>query len=202
VKNRRPGLTRRPRALDTWQIIYIDLMTNVMIFFVVLWAIHARQERRAAGAGIGSETVKRVSLPGDVLFPPGKSDLSSGGREVLGKLFADDAGQVLRFDLGGPARRLLVIHGHTDSDGKKEQNLELGYRRALAAYHEILRYGRELADHVVLCTHADNSAAEEVPKAIGTLDPAAKEAVEKAKTSNRRITIEDKVVSRVKETGR
>ena len=44
---RRPQTPRLRRAFDIWQIVYIDLMTNVMIFFVVLWAVQSRptQER-------------------------------------------------------------------------------------------------------------------------------------------------------------
>jgi outer membrane protein OmpA-like peptidoglycan-associated protein len=200
---RRPGRSRARRSFDTWQIIYIDLMTNVMIFFVVLWAIHARQEKRAGGHGFGTETVKMVSLPGDVLFGSGKTDLSSEGQAILGKLFDDPTHEVLRFETGPSARRLLVVHGHTDGDGRKEQNLEIGYRRALSAYREILKYGHELADHVVLCTHADNSPAEEVPQAAralqGQLGAAEVDAAQAAKSKNRRITIEDKVETRKRE---
>lgn len=191
--------TRQRRTFDVWQIVYIDLMTNVMIFFVVLWAVQARPNKGGISDTVGTETVKMVSLPGDVLFPVGKSELSDSGRSVLGKLFSDGSHTVLNFDTGGLTRRLLVIHGHTDSDGTKEKNLELGYQRALSAYHEILRYGADLADHVVICTHADNSPAREVPAFSGTLSPAEESAIKEAKAKNRRITIEDKLVSRGKE---
>ena len=191
--------TRQRRTFDVWQIVYIDLMTNVMIFFVVLWAVQARPNKGGISDTIGTETVKMVSLPGDVLFPVGKSDLSENGRSVIRKLFSDSQ-TVLNFDTGGLTRRLLVIHGHTDNDGTKEKNLDLGYQRALSAYHEILRYGGELADHVVICTHADNSPAEEVPAFSGTLSPAEEGAIKEAKAKNRRITIEDKVISRPKES--
>src|SRR5689334_7683397 len=141
--------TRQRRAFDVWQIVYIDLMTNVMIFFVVLWAVSSRPNNKGGiSDSIGTETVKMVNLPGDVLFPTGKSDLSEGGRDVINKLFADSKA-VLNFDTGGLTKRLLVIHGHTDNDGTKDKNLDLGYQRALAAYHEIAKYGGELSDHVV-----------------------------------------------------
>ncbi|HEX9100823.1 MAG TPA: flagellar motor protein MotB [Polyangia bacterium] len=191
--------TRQRRAFDVWQIVYIDLMTNVMIFFVVLWAVQARPRKNGISDTIGTETVKMVSLPGDVLFPVGKSELSDGGRAVIGKLFDDETHTVLNFDTGGLTRRLLVIHGHTDNDGAKEKNLELGYQRALSAYHEVLRYGGDLADHVVICTHADNSPAEEVPAFSGALSAVEARAIKEAKEKNRRITIEDKLISRAKE---
>jgi outer membrane protein OmpA-like peptidoglycan-associated protein len=140
-----------------------------------------------------------VNLPGDVLFPSGSASLSKDGQGVLGKLFKDDTGTVLNFDTGPLSSRLLVIHGHTDSDGEKQANLELGYQRAMSAYKEIAKYGPELADHVVICTHANNSPAQEVPPFTGTLSAAEAAQVSSAKAKNRRIAIEDKVVSRPKE---
>jgi flagellar motor protein MotB len=191
--------SRQRRAFDIWQIVYIDLMTNVMIFFVVLWAVQSRPNKGGISDTIGTETVKMVNLPGDVLFASGKAELSDGGRAVFSKLFSDSK-SVLSFDMGSLTRRLLVIHGHTDNEGLKDKNLDLGYQRALSAYHEIRKYGGELADHVVICTHADNSPAEEVPVFGGTLSPAEQAAVKEAKSKNRRITIEDKLVSRARES--
>ena len=198
-----PRAAPRPqrRAFEIWQIIYIDLMTNIMIFFVVLWAIQARP-KKASGQGVsdtfGTETVKMVNLPGDVLFAPGKSELAPDGVRVLKRLFDDESHLVLNFDAGQLAKRVLVIHGHTDADGVKDENLELGYKRAFAAYKDIRKYGGELVDHVVLCTHADNTPTQEVPAFSGTLTPAEQAAVKEAKSKNRRITIEDKVFSRAK----
>jgi outer membrane protein OmpA-like peptidoglycan-associated protein len=189
--------SRQRRSFDVWQIVYIDLMTNVMIFFVVLWAVQSRPHKGGVSDTIGTETVKMVNLPGDVLFPSGRSELSDGGRQVLGKLFSDSRA-VLDFDTGGLTRRLLVIHGHTDNDGTKDKNLDLGFQRALSAYRDILKYGGQLADHVVICTHADNTPAQEVPQFGGQLSAAEQAAVRESKAKNRRITIEDKVVSRAK----
>ncbi len=195
--NRAPRPPPPRRRFDTWQIIYIDLMTNVMIFFVILWAISQRQSK-GVSESFGTETVKIVNLPGDVLFASGRSELSAEGRDVFGKLFAEDAKTVLRFDTGGLVKRLLVIHGHTDSDGTKDQNFELGFRRTLAAYKEIAKYSDEVPDHIVLCTHADNTPAQEVPAFGGALSEEENNAVRAAKSKNRRITIEDKLVTRAK----
>jgi len=195
---RAPFSSRQRKAFDSWQIIYIDLMTNVMIFFVILWAIQSRGHKGVSDT-VGTETVKTVNLPGDVLFPSGRSELSDQGRSVFSRLFSDETHTVLNFDSGPLSKRLLVIHGHTDNDGTKEQNFELGYRRALAAFREIEKYGADTADHVVICTHADNSPAREVPAFGGELSAAEQEAVKEAKARNRRISIEDKVVSRPKE---
>jgi flagellar motor protein MotB len=190
---------RSRRTFEVWQIVYIDLMTNVMIFFVVLWAVQARPNKGGISDTVGTETVKMVNLPGDVLFPSGRSELSDGGRSVVQKLFGEDSQAVLNFDVGPLTKRLLVIHGHTDNEGQKEKNLQLGFDRALTAYHEILKYGNELPDHVVICTHADNTPAQEVPAFGGTLSAVEQGAIKEAKAKNRRITIEDKLVSRGKE---
>ena len=187
--------TRQRRAFDVWQIVYIDLMTNVMIFFVVLWAVQSAPKKSGISDTVGTETVKTVNLPGDVLFPTGKSEISDEGHQVFSKLFAD-SDTVLNFDTGGLTKRMLVIHGHTDNEGKKDKNLELGFQRALATYREIAQYGSAVPDHVVICSHADNTPAQEVPAFSSSLTPAEQAAMNEAKAKNRRIVIEDKLVSR------
>ena len=73
-----------------WSIIYIDLMTQIMIFFVILWSVEQKQEAvkqadiSGQGLGIGNQTVRMVNLPGDVLFASGKTDLEAEGRDVIG----------------------------------------------------------------------------------------------------------------------
>jgi flagellar motor protein MotB len=191
---------RRQKAkFDVWPVVYIDLMTQIMMFFVILWSIGQMQaKKRGATKSLGDVTLHEVTLPGDVLFPSGRTKLTPLGEEVFGKLFKDDTGAVLSFDTGGLTRRVLVIHGHTDSDGKKDDNYVLGFQRALAVYKEIQKYGPEIADHAVLCTHADNTPAKDVPQFTAQLTPAQAQAIAEAKTKNRRITIEDQVVSVVK----
>ncbi len=187
---------------DVWPIIYIDLMTQIMMFFVILWSIsqmRARTANTGVGKSFGDMTLHEVTLPGDVLFPSGKSMLTPGGEQVLGRLFADQTGEVLNFDTGGLAKRLLVIHGHTDNAGNKDENYLLGFERALVVYKEIRKYGPEIANHAILCTHADNSPAKDVPLFQGTITPAQETALREAKAKNRRITIEDQIKSTVKE---
>ena len=108
--------TSRPRS-EVWQIIYIDLMTQIMMFFVILWSIgQLSSHAKGVSKSVGDETVHMVTLPGDVLFPSGKSKLSPDGEAVFGKLFQDSTGEVLNFDTGGLTRRVLVVHGHTDGE--------------------------------------------------------------------------------------
>ncbi len=191
----RARVTRQRKAFDVWQIVYIDLMTNVMIFFVVLWAVQSSPKKSGISDTFGTETVKTVNLPGDVLFSVGKSDISDNGHEVFKKLFADSE-TVLNFDTGGLTKRMLIIHGHTDNDGQKDKNLDLAFQRALSTYKEIAKYGANVPDHVVICSHADNTPAQDVPAMGGNLSPAEQAAVAEAKAKNRRIVIEDKLVSR------
>jgi flagellar motor protein MotB len=193
------AMRRHKPKFDIWPVVYIDLMTQIMMFFVILWSISQAAARKTGQSKtLGDTTLHEVTLPGDVLFPSGKTKLTAQGEDVFAKLFKDDTGEVLSFDTGGLTRRVLVIHGHTDSDGKKDDNYVLGFQRALAVYKEIQKYGPEIADHAVLCTHADNTPAKEVPQFTAALTPAQAQAISEAKTKNRRITIEDQVVSVVK----
>ena len=185
--------SKRTRA-EPWLIIYTDLMTIIMVFFVVLWSLNQGRDVGISET-IGDVTARMISLPGDVLFPPGKYQLSKEGSDVFKQIFYDESGQVLNFQTSGLTKRLLVINGHTDGDGEKERNLELGYRRAYAAYSEVSNYSKELADHVVICTHADNSPQLEVPIFEGKLSKTQRETLKLTKSKNRRITIEDKIIN-------
>lgn len=184
------------RGSDSWQVIYMDLMTIIMVFFVILWSINQKADNTLSET-VGDQTVNVINLPGDVLFSSGSTKLTREGEVVVRKIFNNKS--VLNFDTGGLVKRLLVIHGHTDSDGPKADNFELGYERARAAYEEIRQYGEDLADHAVICTHADNSPAQEVPDFEGDMTRAEAALVRRAKRKNRRITIEDKVVNRFEE---
>ena len=190
---RRPAAKKSHGAL--WSIIYIDLMTQIMAFFVILWSVEhgarvTQTPSLGTGVGMGDQTARMVDLPGDVLFASGQTQLASDGKTILDQLFGDADSGVLSFDQGGLAQRKLVIHGHTDDVGIKDANFQLGYQRAYAVYQEIRRHSKEVPDHVILCTHADNTPARALPA------PATDRAVaDEARSKNRRITIEDLVVA-------
>ena len=178
-----------------WSIIYIDLMTQIMAFFVIVWSVDrgtklTQTPQLGTGVGMGDQTARMVDLPGDVLFASGQTQMAPDGKAILDKLFGDAESGVLSFDQGGLAQRKLVIHGHTDDVGVKDANLQLGYQRAFAVYQEIRRHGKEVPDHVVLCTHADNTPARAVPA-----PPVERSVADEARAKNRRITIEDLVVA-------
>jgi outer membrane protein OmpA-like peptidoglycan-associated protein len=182
------------RRSETWQIIYMDLMTIVMVFFVILWSLNQGKDAGISET-VGDQTVRMVTLPGDVLFDSGQSVLSGSGQEIFRKLFAEDADVVLNFETGGLVKRVLVIHGHTDTVGEKDENFALGYRRAFAVYKQIQQYGEQVPNHVVLCSHADNTPEQAVPVFQGAVTPAQRSAVREANAKNRRITIEDSLVN-------
>jgi flagellar motor protein MotB len=178
-----------------WSIIYIDLMTQIMAFFVIVWSVErgtklTQTPSLGTGVGMGDQTVRMVDLPGDVLFASGQTTMAADGKGMVDKLFGDTASGVLSFDQGGLAQRKLVIHGHTDDVGIKDANFGLGYQRAYAVYQEIRLHSKEVPDHVILCTHADNTPAHALPAAATDRAAAAE-----ARARNRRITIEDLVVA-------
>jgi flagellar motor protein MotB len=194
VRFRRRGSGKKSHGA-LWSIIYIDLMTQIMAFFVIVWSVEhgaklTQTPSLGTGVGMGDQTVRMVDLPGDVLFASGQTAMAADGKGIVDKLFGDTASGVLSFDQGGLAQRKLVIHGHTDDVGVKDANLQLGYQRAYAVYQEIRRHSKEVPDHVVLCTHADNTPARALPA------PATdRAAADEARAKNRRITIEDLVVA-------
>ena len=189
---------RKKSAGPVWQIIYMDLMTTMMVFFVILWTADrktADDEGGGISPTIGDQTVRMVHLPGDVLFASGQSTLSQEGGSVFSELFGDPASGVLQFDQGGLARRQLVVHGHTDAVGDKDENFRLGFERAWSVYREIRKYGEDVPDHIVICTHADNTPNQAVPVITGQVTDEQRQAIREAHSRNRRITIEDQLIN-------
>jgi outer membrane protein OmpA-like peptidoglycan-associated protein len=164
-----------------WSIIYIDLMTQIMAFFVIVWSVEhgtkvTQTTALGTGVGMGDQTVRMVDLPGDVLFASGQTAMAPDGKAILDKLFGDADSGVLSFDQGGLAQRKLVIHGHTDDVGVKDANFQLGYQRAYAVYQEIRRRSKEVPDHVILCTHADNTPSRLAARGASPVDQPARPA--------------------------
>ncbi len=189
---------RRHGGSELWQTAYIDLMTNIMIFFVIFWSLSQAQSK-GVSATVGDVTTRLVNLPGDVLFAQGQTALSDNGKSVIGKLFRDDSGAVLNFQTNGLVKRMLFIHGHTDGQGDKDKNFRLGFERAMATYKQIAQYGKDVPDHVVICSHADNLPVNEVPKGLDKATGFQKAAIDQANAKNRRIQIEDRMINQFKE---
>ena len=179
---------------EPWQVIYTDLMTIIMVFFVILWSLNQGKDIGVSET-IGEISSRMISLPGDVLFKAGKHDLADEGKTVFKNIFYDETGQVLNFQNSGLTKRMLIFHGHTDGDGEKDSNLQLGFQRAYSAYNEVKKYNKDLVDHAVICTHADNSPQLEVPRFKGKISKTQREALKLTKSKNRRITIEDTTIN-------
>lgn len=185
---------RKKSGGEPWQVIYTDLMTIIMVFFVILWSLNQGKDIGVSET-IGDVSARMISLPGDVLFKAGKHDLADEGETVFKNIFYDETGQVLNFQNSGLTKRMLIFHGHTDGDGEKDSNFQLGYMRAYSAYNEVKKYNKDLVKHAVICTHADNSPQLEVPKFKGRISKAQREALKLTKSKNRRITIEDTTIN-------
>ena len=193
-----PSSGRKARG-EPWQVIYTDLMTIIMVFFVILWSLNQGKDVGISET-LGDVTARMINLPGDILFSPGKSNLSDEGSSVFKQIFQDESGgSVLNFEDNGFTKRLVVIHGHTDGDGKKDDNFQLGFRRAFAAYSEIRLFNPEIVNHAVICSHADNSPQLEVPTFEGNVSKAQRETLKQTKAKNRRITIEDTTVNKTED---
>ena len=139
---------RAHRRTESWQVIYMDLMTIIMVFFVILWSINQRQEEGLSET-VGDETVKMVSLPGDVLFASGASALTKEGKKIFKRLFGDDSGAVLDFETGGLTKRMMVIHGHTDGDGSfcpLEKAHQAGNFEAFSSCSDVTHHERAKED--------------------------------------------------------
>lgn len=195
MKQFAPIAKKQSSSGESWLVIYTDLMTIIMVFFVILWSLNQGKDVGVSET-VGDVTARMINLPGDVLFPPGKAELSKEGKDVFAKIFNDEQGSVLNFQTSGLQKRMMVVSGHTDGDGDKEKNLQLGFRRAYSAYNELKKFNKDVSDHVVICTHADNTAVQEVPKFQGKISKAQRETLKAAKAKNRRITIEDKYINK------
>jgi outer membrane protein OmpA-like peptidoglycan-associated protein len=103
---------------------------------------------------------------GDVLFDPGKSDLSSEAREDLAKL----SGIVLNY----PSLR-LTIEGHTDNTGSAEINQTVSEQRANAVRNYLASQGL--------------SAGSLSAQGLGMNNPVADNDTNEGRQKNRRVEI-------------
>ena len=158
-----------------WQIVYIDFLTMLVTVFLIF----AFAERGGASDSLGSQ---KFTLPGDNSFATKSATLNE---EMKTRIHSAFKGLVL-------SRSLIWISGHTDYQGKKEENLQLGFDRAKAVYNEIVQAEPSYAGKAVLCTAADNLPFSEVSETMrkGNLTAKEKSDVEERNRNNRRIEVE------------
>jgi chemotaxis protein MotB len=120
-----------------------------------------------------------LSLPSEVLFPTGSSDLSKQGEYAV-----VEVGAVLkRF----PDRRFLVV-GHTDNQDFAKPKNEAGNPVCVPTDNWQLSTARSLTVVRVLVT-AGMKAENLIPAGVGENDPVASNATPEGRQKNRRIEI-------------
>ena len=75
----------------SWQVIYMDLMTIMMVFFVILWSLNKGKDD-GIGQTVGTETPRMIQLSSDILFSPGQDKMKEEGSQVFASLFQDPIG--------------------------------------------------------------------------------------------------------------
>ncbi len=56
---------------SSWEVIYMDLMTIMMVFFVILWSLNKGKDDGISET-VGTETPRMIQLSSDILFEPRK----------------------------------------------------------------------------------------------------------------------------------
>ena len=182
----------------TWQAVYMDLITIVMIFFLVL-SVVTKGKDEAESDKIGDYSTIEIPIPGDALFSSGRANLTKAGKANLKKLFKSEQASFPELEKTEQMKTEVVLHGHTDDVGGKIGNLNLGYRRALSVYKELKKYRPEVSKFVSVCTHADN-LPEEDPRPVSTslkgdILKQVKSFNKRVRKKNRRVILELKNIS-------
>lgn len=117
-----------------------------------------------------------LTLPGQVLFSTGKSNLLGGARHRL-----DQVAEALKVAPG----RMVIVEGHTDSTGTPEKNQKLSEDRANRVRDYLISHGvpadqiqaqgygdtRPIADNQTPATRAQNRRVEVVVQRRGQQQP-------------------------------
>lgn len=147
---------------STWKIVYMDMITMLMILFLSLWIVDrgSRNDKRKQG----DVTLNKVEFQADDYFDPGKAQIKEKAREKMEALFFDrqNVFPTLGIDSRNNGRRVVLIYGHTDDQGEKRKNLELGFERAMAVYDELGKRLPHFSDNVGICSFADNFPLEKI----------------------------------------
>ena len=79
----------KPQSHSSWQIIYMDLMTIMMVFFVILWSLNKGKDDGLSQT-VGTETPRMIQLSSDILFPPGKDQMKEEHHHNGHEIHVDD----------------------------------------------------------------------------------------------------------------
>lgn len=125
-----------------WQVVYIDFLTVLTSFFLVLAFFSGKSQ------GDGDYKPAKWEIDSDSSFAKGRAEVLPELRMKIQNI--SEALKEL------PPDELLIISGHTDSDGSKMTNLGLGFSRAESLFREMARYNPQLQNQIALCSFADN----------------------------------------------
>jgi flagellar motor protein MotB len=148
-----------------WLISYSDLMSLLLCFFVMLYAISAVQETKFQTAtesmrsGFGLFNSKSQSLkPGAkqvsknagniILFEPGSDDLSDSAMQDLNEIY--------RQLLGSTDRIQIVGHAGFGEPSAYRRELDLAYSRAISVWDYLVSLGIS-RDHCEIVQQASES---------------------------------------------
>lgn len=123
---------------NTWQAVYMDLLTLIMILFLILWSIQSGGE----GAPVDTNNIipfYKVTLK-DSSFPDGGVVFKGAEKDKLVKYLTTDVKDDF-VKLGHDAKKknyyYITVHGHGSLTGNFEQNMNIALQRASSVANAI-----------------------------------------------------------------
>lgn len=131
---------RRDYSEDSsWQAVYMDLITLLMLFFLIMWV------KQQGGDGVPVETNKIIPFQkisvSDSSFSPGKTNLTKSAIQNLSNNLTRPEIQKTLGNLGYSEEKdkfyYITVHGHGSLSGNFEQNMNISLGRARAVAEQV-----------------------------------------------------------------
>ena len=123
---------------STWKAVYMDLVTMVMVLFMILWAI------QQGGDGTPVDTDKIVPFSKltlkDSAFPNGGTNFGGQERKDLLNFITNvkkEDFSKLGYDQKEDKYYYITVHGHGSLTGNFEQNMNIAFQRAMSVAETI-----------------------------------------------------------------
>ena len=124
---------------NSWQAVYMDLITLLMLFFLILWV------KQKGGDGAPVETSKIIPFQkisvGDSSFSSGKTSLKGGAKQEIANLLNKGVNKEVLKNLGYSKEKdkfyYITVHGHGSLRGGFEQNMNIALGRARSVAAEV-----------------------------------------------------------------
>ncbi|MFH0948100.1 MAG: OmpA family protein [Elusimicrobiota bacterium] len=168
---------------NMWTVPYGDMMTNLMIFFLILFALTTIQQRvlkisedkmfvkkleKFGKVSLTADKIK-VTFSQDIIFPKGSSDVSESFKGVL-----LDVSDYLKNNQG-----TVIVAGHSDSTplhgGEHKDNWYLSAERGWNVVQQLIKNGMDIKRLQV--------------RGYGEFNPVASNSTKEGMSKNRRIDI-------------